>query len=116
MVPKKALRPSKVGGLFWYQHSNKSRYRVQYLLLEARTDTFRAGDTVNGMNVKVREAVREVMSARELSQGELARQLEVDRPSITRLLSGSSGKVPKLWQEILDALDLELIAVPKTKN
>ena len=67
------------------------------------------------MNQKVREAVKEAMNTRELSQGELARQLEVDRPSITRLLSGTSGKVPKLWQEVLDALDLELVAVPRRK-
>jgi len=68
------------------------------------------------MNPKVRETVKEAMTARELSQGELARQLEVDRPSITRLLSGSSGKIPKLWQEVLDALDLELVAIPKPKH
>ena len=69
---------------------------------------------MTGMNEQVRDAVKKAMSQREISQGELARQLEVDRPSITRLLSGASGKVPKLWQEVLDALDLELVAIPKT--
>lgn len=68
---------------------------------------------MTGMNEKVREAARKAMAEKALSQGELARQLEVDRPSITRLMSGNSGKIPKLWQEVLDALDLELVAIPK---
>ncbi|MFC4640033.1 helix-turn-helix domain-containing protein [Deinococcus hohokamensis] len=67
------------------------------------------------MNEQVREAVKSAMGERKISQGELARRLEVDRPSITRLLSGTSGKVPKLWQEVLDALDLELVVQPKKR-
>lgn len=71
---------------------------------------------MTGMNDRVRDAVKETMKQRELSQGELARRLSVERPSITRLLSGTSGKVPQLWQEVLDELGLELIAVPKQEN
>lgn len=87
--------------------------RCKYCIQWLKVLRFYTGDTVTGMNEQVREAVKKAMGERELSQGELARRLEVDRPSITRLLSGTSGKVPKLWQEVLDSLDLELIAVPK---
>lgn len=68
-----------------------------------------------GMNEEVREAVKREMERRELSQGELARQLEMERPNLTRLLSGRSGKIPKVWQDVLDALDLELVALPKRR-
>ena len=48
-----------------------------------------------------------------LTQGTLAEKLGTLQPSIARLLSGRSGAVPKLWQEVLDELGLELVAVPK---
>jgi len=48
-----------------------------------------------------------------MSQGELSRVLSVPRPNITRALSGRSGEIPDLWARMLDALDLELIAVPR---
>lgn len=67
------------------------------------------------MNEEVREAVKREMERREMSQGELARQLEMERPNLTRLLSGRSGKIPKVWQDVLDALDLELVALPKRR-
>lgn len=69
-----------------------------------------------GMNEQVREAVRREMERRELSQGELAKLLEIERPNLTRLLSGRSGKIPKVWQDVLDSLDLELVAIPKRKQ
>ena len=69
-----------------------------------------------GMNEQVREAVRREMERRELSQGELAKLLEIERPNLTRLLSGRSGKIPKVWQDVLDTLDLELVAIPKRKD
>ncbi|GGR31495.1 hypothetical protein GCM10008957_47770 [Deinococcus ruber] len=71
---------------------------------------------MTGMNDRVREAVKLAMKERDMSQGKLAARLDVERPSVTRLLSGTSGKVPELWQKILDELGLELIAVPKKEN
>lgn len=53
------------------------------------------------------------MKAQGLTQEGLAEQLGTVQPSIARLLSGRSGAVPKLWQEVLDTLGLELVAVPK---
>jgi transcriptional regulator with XRE-family HTH domain len=53
------------------------------------------------------------MKAQGLTQEGLAEKLGTLQPSIARLLSGKSGAIPKLWQEVLDQLDLELVAVPK---
>lgn len=68
-----------------------------------------------GMNEEVREAVKREMEKREVSQGELAKLINVERPNLTRILSGRSGKIPKVWQEILDTLDMELVALPRKK-
>ena len=66
-----------------------------------------------GMNERVRQAVKDAMAERELSQGKLAERVGMERPNITRLLSGRSGQVPEAWQKIFDELDLELVAIPK---
>ena len=42
--------------------------------------------------------------------------LDVPRPNINRALMGRSGEVPKLWQNILETLDLELTAVPRAQK
>lgn len=68
---------------------------------------------MTGMNEQVREAVKQAMQEKALSQGELARQTGLVRPAVSKLLNGSVGRVPENWQRILDALDLELVAVPK---
>ena len=68
----------------------------------------------NGMNELVREKVKQAMAARGMSQSELSRVLDIPRPNINRALVGRSGEVPKLWQNILETLDLELTAVPRT--
>ena len=65
------------------------------------------------VNRPIRDAVRQRMKAQGLTQEGLAEQLGTLQPSIARLLSGRSGAVPKLWQEVLDAVGLELVAVPK---
>ena len=66
-----------------------------------------------GMNSKVRQKVREVMSGKEISTYKLAELTEMSQPNVARALSGRSGSVPSTWQRILDALGLELVAVPK---
>ncbi|WP_217449214.1 helix-turn-helix transcriptional regulator [Deinococcus sp. JMULE3] len=65
------------------------------------------------MNEQVREAVKQAMAARDMSQGELARQTGLVRPAVSKLLNGTVGKVPDNWQRILDLLDLELVVQPK---
>ena len=68
------------------------------------------------MHKPVRDAVREVMSQRGLSQVRLAREIEIDRVALTRLLSGRVNGVTPTWQKILDALDLELTVQKKSSN
>lgn len=68
---------------------------------------------MNGMNEKVRQGVREVMKSRGLTHQDLAELTGIARPNVTRLLGGSVGMVPDNWQKMLDALGLELVAVPR---
>lgn len=68
---------------------------------------------MTGMNETVRQGVKDTMKARGLTHQELADLTGIERPNITRLLTGAVGKVPDNWQRVLDALGLELVAVPK---
>ncbi|WP_245593316.1 helix-turn-helix domain-containing protein [Deinococcus frigens] len=65
------------------------------------------------MNETVRQGVKDTMKAQGLTHQELADLTGIERPNITRLLTGAVGKVPDNWQRVLDALGLELVAVPK---
>ncbi len=65
------------------------------------------------VNKRIRETARQQMKAQGLTQEGLAEKLGTLQPSIARLLSGRSGTVPKLWQDVLAELGLELVAVPK---
>lgn len=62
---------------------------------------------------EVRAAVKEAMKREGVSQVELAKELEMSRVNLTRALSGRSGKVPELWQRLLDRFGLELTVRPK---
>lgn len=68
------------------------------------------------MNNQVRQGVKAVLQARGITQTQLAELTGIERPNITRLLSGSVGKVPDNWQKILDVLDMELVAQPKASH
>lgn len=69
--------------------------------------------TVIGMNEKIRRTVKAKMEAEGLSQVKLAQRLDMQRPNLVRLLNGPEHGIPRRWQEVLDELKLELIAVPK---
>ena len=66
-----------------------------------------------GMNANIRQTVRDTMSAKDLSTYKLADQTGMSQPNVARALTGRSGSIPTTWQRILDALGLELVAVPK---
>ncbi len=51
-----------------------------------------------------------------ISQRQLAKEIGTLPNSISRTLGGRVGTVPGLWPRILDALDLELIVIPKRKG
>lgn len=65
------------------------------------------------MNEQVRQAVRESMKAQGVTQTDLGERVGMAQPNIQRLLAGRVGAVPESWQKVLDALGLELVAVPK---
>jgi len=71
---------------------------------------------MTGMNETVRQSVKSTMKKKGLTHQELADLTGIERPNLTRLLSGTSGKVPDNWQRVLDTLGLELIAVPKREG
>jgi transcriptional regulator with XRE-family HTH domain len=68
------------------------------------------------MNKVVTEQIKRVMEKQGVSQGELSRRTGIERPNITRMLSGRSGKVPESWQKILDELGLELVVKSKSNH
>lgn len=68
---------------------------------------------MNTMNDPIREAVKNRMKARDLTQRELARRTDMHETNLARLLAGRSGKITEGWQRVLDELGLELVAVPK---
>jgi transcriptional regulator with XRE-family HTH domain len=65
------------------------------------------------MNEKIVQTVKAKMEADGISQGELSRRLGMQRSNLARLVNRRAGDIPRRWQEILDELGLELIAVPK---
>lgn len=65
------------------------------------------------MNEQVRQMVKVVLHERGMTQTQLAELTGIERPNITRLLSGSVGKTPDNWQKILDALGLEMVVQPR---
>jgi transcriptional regulator with XRE-family HTH domain len=65
------------------------------------------------MNEKIVQTVKAKMKADGISQQALANRLGMERTNLVRLVNGHVGSVPRRWQEVLDELGLELIAVPK---
>lgn len=68
---------------------------------------------MQGMNAEIRQAVKEAMKEKGLSQEALAQSIDINRVYITRMLSGRASDAPKNWQKVLDALGLELTIRPK---
>lgn len=68
------------------------------------------------MNDSVRALVKQTMLERHMTQTELAKRVGLERPAVSRLLNGAVGKIPENWQRILDELNIELIAVKKSRD
>ena len=68
-----------------------------------------------GVNEQLRNALLAVLKERDISQAELARRAGVPRQNISRALTSESpqGKVPPIWEKMLDALGLELTVKQK---
>ena len=65
---------------------------------------------MKGMNEQVRQVVRDRMKEQGITHERLAELTGIQRPNVTRLLTGQSGTIPDNWQKVLDALDLKLVA------
>lgn len=63
----------------------------------------------------IRRAVRIELARRDYSQADLARQLGMAPQYLSNMMRGKVSKMPEAWQRVLDALDLELVAVPREK-
>lgn len=70
---------------------------------------------MTGMNDQVREAVAHALKERGVSQKDFAQSIDLEPPNLSRLLNGKSGRIPENWQRILDALELDLVAIPRKK-
>lgn len=65
------------------------------------------------MNDRIRRAVRISLAERDMTQADLARDTGMKPQYVSELLTGKAGKIPTSWTRVLDALDLELVAVKK---
>ncbi|WP_245808585.1 helix-turn-helix domain-containing protein [Deinococcus hopiensis] len=70
---------------------------------------------MNPTDEQIRTALRAAMAARNVTQAELARRLEVKQPSVAAILSGKRGSIPQSLLDVLEALDLELTAHPRSE-
>lgn len=68
------------------------------------------------MNEQIRETARRALKERKLRQADIAEEIGLSQPEVARLLTGRVGRVPDAWQKLLDALDLELVAIPKVEK
>lgn len=65
------------------------------------------------MNQQIRQAIKNRLKQQGLTQETLGNLTGMSQPNVARALAGRSGSVPDTWKRILEALDLELVAVPK---
>jgi transcriptional regulator with XRE-family HTH domain len=64
------------------------------------------------MNEQIRKVAKEALEKKKISQLELAQKAGVRQATVSRFLTGERGKADTA-SEILGALGLELVAVPK---
>ena len=68
------------------------------------------------VNDKVRQAVRIELARRDSNQAKLADRIGVSRQYVSDVMRGKAGRVPAVWQKILDDLDLEVVVRPKVRR
>ena len=68
------------------------------------------------MNENIKIALRGEIDRRRLTQKQLAKDLGMAPQYLTEMLDLDKGNVPRRWQQLLDALDLELYVRPKDKS
>lgn len=68
---------------------------------------------MEAMNAKIRKRVRIALVEQEKTQRKLAEDLKMHPQYVNDLLTGRVGHIPTAWSKVLDAVGLELVAVPK---
>ena len=68
---------------------------------------------IDSMNEYIRSAFRKRMRELDLTQAELGDALGTPQSSVSRILTGKSGRIPELVGRIAEHLGLELTAVQK---
>ncbi len=71
-------------------------------------------DMVIIVNDRVREAVVLQLHRKRMTRRELAQGILMDETYLSRLITGDREGGREAWEKILDALELELTAVPKS--
>jgi len=64
-------------------------------------------------NERIRQAMKQAMREQGLSHAQLAERLGISQPSVTQILNGQYGNVPRSLLNALDALGLTLEVAKK---
>ncbi len=65
------------------------------------------------VNTQIRETAQRGLSSKGWSQLELAKRAGIKQATVSRLLTGGRQGEPETWERLLNALGLELVALPK---
>lgn len=68
-----------------------------------------------GVNDEIRAAVRARIASLGISQAEAARQMGLEPQELNRALQ-SRGRIPPVWQKILDHFKLDVTVKPKEEE
>ena len=68
---------------------------------------------MNVMTEEIRKALNEYLELSGTTQRELARAVDKLPQTINKAVTGNSGKLPDLWEDILQAAGMKLVMVPK---
>ena len=67
---------------------------------------------MNGVTEEIRRALKEYLELSGTTQRELAKAVDKLPQTINKAVTGNSGKLPDLWEDILYAMGMKLIMVP----
>jgi DNA-binding phage protein len=68
---------------------------------------------MENMTNEIRKSVKKQMIEKEINQTELAKKIGKSRQQVNDVLSGRTGHLADTWEEIFNALGLELVVKPK---
>lgn len=71
---------------------------------------------IDAMTDDIRTAMREYLAMSGLTQTELGEKAGKHKMTVSKALSGDLGKVPGIWEALLDAAGLKLVVMPKDFN